>query len=87
MGDSGEGLVDSEARIQERMEQLQAERELAKKPKVGNPQQVRKLESLKLARIEMDRQLQSTTSPNRRNQIQTALTDIDRQLIELQAQS
>jgi len=87
MGDSGEGLVDSEARIQERMEQLQAERELGKKPKLGNPQQMRKLESLKLARIEMDRQLQGTTNPNRRNQIQAALTDIDRQLRELQTQS
>ena len=44
MGDSGEGLVDSEARIQERMDQLKADRENAKKPKVKNPEQIRKLE-------------------------------------------
>ena len=83
MGDSGEGLVDNEARIQERMDQLQAERENAKKPKVKNPEQIRKLESLRLARIEMDRQLQSSTNAARKNQIQKALDDIDRQLEEL----
>jgi hypothetical protein len=83
MGDSGEGLVDSEARIQERMDQLKADRENAKKPKVKNPEQIRKLESLRLARIEMDRQLQSSTNPARKSQIQKALEDLDRQLEEL----
>ena len=87
MGDSGEGLVDSEARIQERMDQLQADRENAKKPKVRNPEQLRKLESLRLARIEMERQLHGSTNPNRKNQIQRALDDIDRQFSELQAQN
>ena len=83
MGDSGEGLVDSEARIQERMDQLKADRESAKKPKVKNPEQIRKLESLRLARIEMERQWNSSTNPARKNQIQKALEDLDRQLEEL----
>ena len=83
MGDSGEGLVDSEARIQERMDQLKADRENAKKPKVNNPEQMRKLESLRLARVEMDRQMQSSTNPARKNQIQKAIEDLDRQLEEL----
>ena len=87
MGDSGEGLVDSEARIQERMDQLQAERDNAKKPKIRNPEQLRKLESLRLARLEMERQLHSSSNPSRKNQIQCALDDIDRQFADLQARS
>src|SRR5215467_10679176 len=83
MGDSGEGLVDSEARIQERMDQLQQDRDNAKKPKIRNPEQLRKVESLRLGRIEMERQLHSSTNPNRKIQIQSALDDIDRQLAEL----
>jgi hypothetical protein len=83
MGDSGEGLVDNEARIQERMDQLKADRDTAKKPKLKNPEQIRKLESLRLARIEMDRQLQNSTNPARKNQIQKAIEDLDRQLEEL----
>ena len=85
MGDSGEGLVDNESRIQERMEQLKADRENSTRPKIENPEQVRKLESLKLARIEMERQLNNTSNPNRRTQIQHALADIDRQLETLRA--
>jgi len=36
MGDSGEGLVDAESRIQERIEELQLAREQSKRPRIGN---------------------------------------------------
>ena len=58
MGDAGEGLIDADARIQERMEELERERaqQHVRKP-VRDPEQVRALESLRLARTELERQL------------------------------
>jgi len=84
MGDSGEGLVDAEARIQERIEELQKEREQASRPLVENPERVRKLESLKLARMEVSRQLAITPHPARKNQLSAALADIERQVREIE---
>jgi hypothetical protein len=78
MGDAGEGLIDADAKIQERMEELQLSRERAKRPAVKNPEQVRELESLRLARIELARQLELTTHKTRRDQIGQALKEIDR---------
>jgi hypothetical protein len=83
MGDSGEGLVDAEARIQERIEELQRSREQARKPKVSNPEQARKIESLKLARTELSRRLDATTHPGRKTQISNSISEIDRQIGEL----
>lgn len=82
MGDSGEGLVDAESRIQERMEELQRSREQARRPAVANPEQVRKLESLKLARTEMSRQLDASTQPMRKKQLAEAVSEIDRRIAE-----
>jgi hypothetical protein len=82
MGDAGEGLIDADARIQERMEELQLSRTKARKPAVKNPEQVRALESLKLARKEMSRQLENTTHQARRSQIAEALAEIDRRIAE-----
>ena len=84
MGDSGEGLVDAEGRIQERMEELQREREQAKRPRVANPEQARQLESLKLARTQMSRQLEASTQPARKAQLTAALADIDRRISEIE---
>ena len=83
MGDSGEGLVDAEARIQERIEELQMSREQASRRYVENPVQKRKLESLKLARTELSRQLQTTAHPARKSQLSAALNDIERQIAEI----
>jgi hypothetical protein len=80
MGDSGEGLVDSESRIQERMEELQREREQAKRPRVANPEQARQLESLKLARTQLARQLEAATQPARKAQLTAAIADLDRRI-------
>lgn len=84
MGDSGEGLVDAESRIQERMEELQRSREQARRPAVANPEQVRKLESLKLARTEMSRQLGASTHPARKKQLAEAVAEIDRRIAEME---
>jgi hypothetical protein len=77
MGDSGEGLVDNEARIHERMEELQRNRELGRRPGVTNPELARKLESLELARKEIIRAIDSATHPARKTQLTAALADIE----------
>lgn len=79
MGDAGEGLIDAEARLQERMDELEESRRVAKDkgPKV-DPELVRQIESLRLAKIEMQRQLDATTHEARRSQIVQAIAEIDR---------
>jgi hypothetical protein len=81
MGDSGEGLVDAEARIQEKMEEREADRRRAasQTPKV-DPDKVREIESLKLARAELTQQASATTHPVRRKQIEAALAEIEKRL-------
>jgi hypothetical protein len=85
MGDSGEGLIDAESRIQERIEELQRERERAHRPVVTNPDQVRKLESLRLARTEMSRQHDASTQPARKKQLADAVAEIDRRIAEVES--
>jgi ABC-type phosphate transport system auxiliary subunit len=86
MGDAGEGLIDAEARIQERMD----ERELTttKKGVVwrGDPELLRQVESLRLARTEMQRQLHATAHDARKKQLQSALGELETRLKALQAQ-
>src|SRR5205809_6412284 len=85
MGDSGEGLIDNEGKIQERMEELQRNRERARKPEVENPERLRQIESLQLARKEIAHQLENTAHEARKTQLTAALTDIDRRIAEMQA--
>ena len=80
MGDAGEGLIDAEARIQERMEDIQRERTSVRKPDPRNPEQVRTLESLRLARTELGRQLEATVHERRRVQITQAIEEVDRRM-------
>lgn len=86
MGDAGEGLIDAEGRIQERMEDLERERtrQQGGKP-VRDPEKVHALESLRLARTELDRQLAATTNERRRTQITQAIAEIDRRMKETEA--
>ena len=81
MGDAGEGLIDAEARLQERMDELEEARKVAKDrgPK-ADPEYVRQVESLRLARIELQRQLETTTHAARKDQIGQAIAEIDRRL-------
>jgi hypothetical protein len=80
MGDAGEGLIDADARIQERMEELERERTRARKGDNRDPEQVRLLESLKLARTELERQLTATAHESRRAQLSLAIEEVDRRL-------
>jgi len=85
MGDSGEGLIDQDSRIQERMEELERERAKAQLREVRDPERMRTLESLKLARTELARQLASTTHERRRDSIGQAMAELDRRIAEANA--
>ena len=81
MGDSGEGLIDADARIQERMEELERERTRQQHGKpVRDTVKMEALESLRLARTELDRQLLVTTNERRRAQIGQAIEEINRRM-------
>ena len=80
MGDAGEGLVDSEARIQERRDEIERERAERNRTAPANPEAERAAESLRLARAELERQLNATTHERRRAQIAQAIAEIDRRL-------
>ena len=82
MGDAGEGLIDAEARIQERMEELERERVRTAAPAVRDPEKVRMLESLRLARTELEGQLAATTHERRRTQIEQAIAELARRMTE-----
>lgn len=84
MGDAGEGLIDAEARIQERMEELERERSEKAVRGLRDPEQQRVVESLKLARKEFERQLSSATHEGRRGQLTQALAEVDRRLADAQ---
>jgi len=81
MGDAAEGLIDADARLQERMEELEESRKAARdrRPMV-DPERVRAFESLRLARTDLQRQLDATAHPARREQITQAVAEIDRRL-------
>jgi hypothetical protein len=86
MGDAGEGLIDADGRIQERMEELERERRQPQSGKpVRDPEKMQALESLRLARTELDRQLAATTNDRRRAQIAQAIAEIDRRMKETHA--
>jgi hypothetical protein len=85
MGDSGEGLIDNEGRIQERMEELEHNRQRARKAESENPELARKLESLQLARTEVVHALERVTHPARKAQLTAALADIDKRIAELKS--
>jgi hypothetical protein len=80
MGDAGEGLIDADARIQERMEELERERTRTRTKDKGDPEQARALESLRLARAELQGQLEATTHERRRAQIGQAMDEIARRM-------
>jgi hypothetical protein len=83
MTDAGEALVDAEARIQERLDEREAERRRRGGPAVvPDPEKLRQIESLKLARIELERQAVATASEVRKQQIALALEEIGRRLAE-----
>ena len=81
MGDAGEGLVDAESRLAERMEEREQEKRQARMgPVTADPERARERESLRLARTEMERQLELTTSDVRRQQLSQALGELEKRL-------
>jgi hypothetical protein len=86
MGDSGEGLVDASSRIQERMEEIQDSRRMTQQGESRlDPERIRALESLRLAKTDLERQLLMTVHEVRRLHLVNALAEIDRRLRDLQA--
>lgn len=85
MGDAGEGLVDAESRIQERLEELERERSEKRAVVVKDPEALRELESLRLARTELERQLTSAAHERRRSQVTHAIADIDGRIADVRA--
>ena len=83
MGDAAEGLVDAEARIQERLDELQS----SKKPRgrAKDPDREQAAESCRLAKAELERQLKATSHPIRRKQIEAAIAELERRIAETQA--
>jgi hypothetical protein len=83
MGDAGEALIDAESRIQERMEELARERAERSRPDNTNPEMTRAVESLRLARIDLERQLGATSHDARRKMLRQALADLDARIAGL----
>ena len=84
MGDAGEGLVDAESRLAERMEEREQEKRQARMTGKGvDPERARQLESNRLAKTEMERQLALTANESRRRQIAQAISELDRRISAL----
>jgi len=84
MGDAGEGLVDAESRLAERMEEREQEKRKARQAGKGaDPERMRQLESFRLARTEMQRQLEVATHDARKQQLKQAIAELDRRITEL----
>jgi hypothetical protein len=80
MSDSGEGLVDAEARIQEQIDAREEERKRRGAVAVRDPELVRAQESIRLAIAQLEQQLEVARHPVRRDQIQHAIADLKRRL-------
>jgi ABC-type phosphate transport system auxiliary subunit len=84
MGDAGEGLVDAESRLAERMDEREEEKKKARQVvKAGDPERTRQLESCRLARTETQRQLDLATHPVRKQQLAAAVAELDRRIAHL----
>ena len=84
MGDAGEGLVDAESRLAERMEEREQERRKARQGVKGlDPERARQIESLRLARTETQRQLETATHAARKQQLTQAVAEIDKRITAL----
>ena len=85
-GDAGEGLVDAESRLAERIEEREQERQRRGTVVItGDPEQMRLLESYRLARSELQNQQDVTTNPIRSKQLVKALAELERRIAKLSA--
>jgi hypothetical protein len=77
MGDAGEGLVDADARIQELMDQRDADRKAKANTVIVDAQAAERAYSKELVRASLRDQLAAATHPVRRAQLEAAIKDID----------
>jgi hypothetical protein len=82
MGDGAEGLVDAQARIQDRLDELE-QRRVRHGHVVKDPEREQRLQSLRLARTELARQETATAHPVRREQLTQAIAELDRRIADL----
>jgi hypothetical protein len=82
MGDGAEGLIDAQSKIQDRLDELE-ELRTRRFRIVRNPEREQRLQSLRLARVELARQADVSTHPVRRQQLALAIAEIDRRIAEL----
>lgn len=80
MGDAGEALIDAESRIQERMEEAARERAERRRQERGNPEAQRAIDSLRLARIDLERQHKATAHEARRHMLRQAMEELDQRI-------
>ena len=86
MGDAGEGLVDAESRLAERMDEREEEKKKARQgARSADPERTRQVESCRLARLEMQRQLDLATHDARKQQLTQAIAELDRRIKQLSA--
>ena len=64
------------------MEELERERKQSRARIVRDPEKVRAIESLRLARTELEAQLAATSNERRRDHITQAIAEIDRRMKE-----
>jgi hypothetical protein len=84
IGDAGEGLVDAESRLAERIEEREQRNKGSRQFVKGlDPERVREIESLRLARTEMQRQLSVATNQVRQQQLNQAIAEIERRIARL----
>lgn len=77
MGDAGEGLVDADARIQELMDQRDADKKAKANNVIIDAQAAERAYSKELVRASLRDQLAAATHPVRRAQLEAAIKDID----------
>ena len=80
IADGAEGLVDAQARLQERIDELEAARRDARGPVVRDPEAAARAESYRLARVDLARQHQAARHAGRRQQLEAAIAEVDRRL-------
>jgi hypothetical protein len=82
MGDGAEGLIDAQAKIQDRLDELEQQRRRPFRI-VKNPEREQSLQSLRLARTELQRQSDVTAHQIRRQQLSLAITELNRRIADL----
>jgi hypothetical protein len=86
MGDAGEGLVDAESRLAERMDEREQERQRRRTVVLsGDPEQTRELELCRLAKTDLEHQMEVATHKVRLSQLKKSIAVLERRIAELSA--